>query len=46
MKSTDAPKNPVLSPAKKKIELKPPTKVTKVLTPRLASNHNETLLLQ
>lgn len=31
-------------PASKKIDLKAPIKVSKVCTPRLASNHNETLL--
>jgi hypothetical protein len=45
MKSTNAPKNPVLSAAKKKIELKTPT-VSKVAKPRLAANHNETLVLR
>jgi len=44
MKSTNAPKNPVLSAAKKRIELKAPTKVSKVIMPRLAGNHNETLV--
>ncbi len=54
MKSTNAPKNPVLSAAKKKIAagrllalsvaLKAPIKATKVAMPRLAGNHNETLV--
>jgi hypothetical protein len=45
MKSTNTPKNAVLSTPSKKIDLKAPIKVTKVVMPRLASNHNETLLM-
>jgi len=46
MKPTIAPKNAVLSTTSKKIDLKAPIKVTKVCSPRLACNHNETLLIK
>lgn len=46
MKSTTAPKKAVLSAARKKIDLKAPTKVNKVVMPRLAANHNEILVMR
>ena len=33
------------APASKKVELKTPVKMSKVISPKLASNHNETLIL-
>jgi hypothetical protein len=45
MKPAKASLSALLRPTNKKIELKAPIKVTKVCSPRLAANHNETLLI-